>query len=243
MDQPIYGLQARGLNGKGQLAESVDDMTKDYVDQIRRIQPRGPYQLLGWSFGGSIAHNMAVELEKLGERVDLLALMDTPTEYSRLEEEDEYYSAQADYYEQSGQSGSAESSKGGMALANMQCELRNHLGPVNQSLPSINTDIRGLTFEGSRVAKKHVHRVTKNNTRIAKQYSPAVYTGDMLFFNATVASLESMPTVDPQCWRPFVLGNIEVHKFKFTHMDMATPEPMAEIGRVLNSKLEELHQQ
>ncbi|KAF9344166.1 hypothetical protein BGX26_004704, partial [Mortierella sp. AD094] len=99
-DQLIYGLQARGLNGKGQLAESIGDMAKDYIDQIRRIQPHGPYQLLGWSFGGSVAYSMAVQLEKLCERVDLLALMDTPTKYSRLEEEGEYYSTETDYHEQ-----------------------------------------------------------------------------------------------------------------------------------------------
>ncbi|KAF9109613.1 hypothetical protein BGX27_007414, partial [Mortierella sp. AM989] len=83
-DQPLYALQARGFDGKDQLAATFEEMVLDYLGQIRRIQPVGPYYLLGWSFGGSIAHCMAARLEELGEKVALLALMDTVAEYSML---------------------------------------------------------------------------------------------------------------------------------------------------------------
>ncbi|KAF9979481.1 hypothetical protein BGZ75_009633, partial [Mortierella antarctica] len=76
-EQPLYGLQARGLDGKSPLATSVEEMTLDYIDHIRNIQPQGPYHLLGWSFGGKIAHNMAVELQRQGDTVSLLAILDT----------------------------------------------------------------------------------------------------------------------------------------------------------------------
>ncbi|KAF9343167.1 hypothetical protein BGX26_006143, partial [Mortierella sp. AD094] len=243
-DQPIYGLQARGLNGKGQPADSVDDMAKDYIDQIRRVQPNGPYLLLGWSFGGCVAYSMAVQLKNLGERVDLLALMDTPAEYLHFEEEDEVDTKEADYHELPDRSGGKESSKDGRALLeNMQCVLRNHLDLVNQSSPIVHVDAWGLTLEESRAIMKQVHHVTKNNLRLAEQYSPTVCTGDMLFFNATVKASEKMSVVDPQRWEPFVLGKIEVHEVKCKHVEMDMPEPMTEIGRVLNSKLEESHQQ
>ncbi|KAF9940143.1 hypothetical protein BGZ65_008002 [Modicella reniformis] len=75
-DQPLYGLQARGFSGDGEPAASIDDMALDYIQQIRRIQAHGPYRLLGYSFGGMVAHTMAVHLEQRGERVVLLALMD-----------------------------------------------------------------------------------------------------------------------------------------------------------------------
>ncbi|KAF9945028.1 hypothetical protein BGZ72_001760 [Mortierella alpina] len=81
-DQPVYGIQARGLDGKTKLATSVEEMTLDYIDHIRRIQPYGPYHLLGWSFGGTVAHSMATELEKQGEQVPLLAIMDSTADYS-----------------------------------------------------------------------------------------------------------------------------------------------------------------
>ncbi|KAF9402012.1 hypothetical protein BGX21_011503 [Mortierella sp. AD011] len=83
-DQPIYGLQARGFFGNGQLPTSLDEMALDYLDQIRSIQPHGPYHLLGYSLGGSIAHTMAAHLEQQGERVALLAVMDTSANYYKL---------------------------------------------------------------------------------------------------------------------------------------------------------------
>ncbi|MFF0477535.1 amino acid adenylation domain-containing protein [Streptomyces sp. NPDC004284] len=75
-DQPLYALQARALSEPGHRPRSVEAMADDYLEQIRRIQPWGPYRLLGWSYGGLVAHTMAVRLREAGERVELLALMD-----------------------------------------------------------------------------------------------------------------------------------------------------------------------
>ncbi|KAI8349187.1 Alpha/Beta hydrolase protein [Mortierella sp. GBAus27b] len=52
-------------------------MALDYIDQIRRVQPHGPYRLLGYSFGGTVACLMASYLSKQGESTGLVALMDT----------------------------------------------------------------------------------------------------------------------------------------------------------------------
>lgn len=67
-DQPLYGLQARGLDGSQVLPGSVAEMAADYVAQLRTVQPAGPYHLLGWSFGGIVAHEMAVQLQRAGRR-------------------------------------------------------------------------------------------------------------------------------------------------------------------------------
>ncbi|BBE09234.1 non-ribosomal peptide synthetase module [Mycoavidus cysteinexigens] len=76
-DQPVYGLQACGLSGVAPLAETIDAMASDYIKHIRRIQPNEPYYLLGWSFGGNVVHSIATQLEQQGERVSLLALLDS----------------------------------------------------------------------------------------------------------------------------------------------------------------------
>jgi thioesterase domain-containing protein len=73
----IYALQARGLDGAGEPAGSVREMAADYVAQIRSVQETGPYYLLGWSFGGIPAHEIAVQLQAAGEEVAALVIMDT----------------------------------------------------------------------------------------------------------------------------------------------------------------------
>jgi thioesterase domain-containing protein/acyl carrier protein len=75
-DIPLYGLQARGLNGEDDLARSVPEMAADYITQIRAVESSDPCYLLGWSFGGLIAHEMAAQLEAAGSQVAGLVLMD-----------------------------------------------------------------------------------------------------------------------------------------------------------------------
>ncbi|ATL69941.1 non-ribosomal peptide synthetase [Nocardia terpenica] len=80
-NQPVYGVQARGLARSEPLPGSVEEMAADYLAQIRTVQPTGPYHLLGWSLGGRIAQAMATLLEAEGEQVGLLALLDAYPTY------------------------------------------------------------------------------------------------------------------------------------------------------------------
>jgi thioesterase domain-containing protein/acyl carrier protein len=76
-DRPIYGLQPQPLDGKHRIACTVESMAADYVTEIQRIQPHGPYFLAGHSFGGQVSFEMAQQLVRAGERVSFLGLIDT----------------------------------------------------------------------------------------------------------------------------------------------------------------------
>ncbi|MBX7168198.1 MAG: amino acid adenylation domain-containing protein [Pirellulales bacterium] len=76
-DQPIYGLQARGLDGEAEPHGTVEEMAAAYLQLVRRQQPQGPYRLAGWSFGGVVAVEMAQQLRALGENVEMLVVFDT----------------------------------------------------------------------------------------------------------------------------------------------------------------------
>ena len=75
-DNPVYAIQARGLDGAEPPIASVEDMADCYVDAIRQKQPQGPYFLGGYSFGGLVAMEIARRLKQAGERIDLLLLID-----------------------------------------------------------------------------------------------------------------------------------------------------------------------
>ncbi|MDP5337906.1 MAG: amino acid adenylation domain-containing protein [Nodularia sp. (in: cyanobacteria)] len=76
-DQPVYGLQAQGLDGKQAPHTRVEDMASHYIKEIRTVQPHGPYLLGGFSSGGIVAYEMARQLVAQGDRVALLAMFDT----------------------------------------------------------------------------------------------------------------------------------------------------------------------
>ncbi|MBI3417725.1 MAG: amino acid adenylation domain-containing protein [Verrucomicrobia bacterium] len=76
-DQPFYGLQAQGLDGKNPRHNSVEEMAAHYIKEIREFQPNGPYYLAGSSFGGLVAFEMARLLHAEGIPVGLLVLFDS----------------------------------------------------------------------------------------------------------------------------------------------------------------------
>ncbi|HTG31557.1 MAG TPA: amino acid adenylation domain-containing protein [Thermoanaerobaculia bacterium] len=77
-DQPVYGLQARPMEGQAEAPRvTVEETAAEYVDAVRSFQPAGPYLLAGYSFGGVVAFEMARQLTGAGEEVALLALLDT----------------------------------------------------------------------------------------------------------------------------------------------------------------------
>lgn len=81
-EQPFYGLQPVGLDGKQAPFTRCEDMAAHYIREMRTIQPEGPYFLVGYSIGGVLAFEMAQQMCAQGEKVALLALIDTYAEGS-----------------------------------------------------------------------------------------------------------------------------------------------------------------
>ncbi|MFZ3561264.1 amino acid adenylation domain-containing protein [Streptomyces sp. BH055] len=79
--RPVYGLQARGFRGE-QRATSIEGMVEDWVEELLRVQPEGPYHVMGWSLGGPLAQAVAGELQRRGHEVDLVGVLDSgPSSY------------------------------------------------------------------------------------------------------------------------------------------------------------------
>lgn len=76
-DQPVYALQPQGLDGKQPLPTQIEDMAAKYIQQIRTVQPEGPYFLVGYSSGGVIAFEMGQQILAQGQKVGMLAMLDT----------------------------------------------------------------------------------------------------------------------------------------------------------------------
>jgi len=76
-DQPFYGLQAIGLDGENEPQKRVEDIAAHYIKEIQTIQKTGPYLLGGHSFGGHVAFEMSQQLQKQGQEVALVVILDT----------------------------------------------------------------------------------------------------------------------------------------------------------------------
>ncbi|MFF3174658.1 amino acid adenylation domain-containing protein [Streptomyces sp. NPDC057900] len=222
-DRPVYGLQARGLDGPDALPASLREMAADYLDQIRSVRPTGPYHLLGWSFGGVIAHEMAVQLEESGESVETLAILDAyPLDGGTV---DAAASAEA-----------APGSVAGQDILGMLLELFGHdpTGWAGESLTyprfvEIARAQGGLlsSFDEERVAA--LARTFTNSTRIAGLHEPRPFGGDAVLFTAR----EHAPGTALCLWRPLVEGALEALPVDCAHSEMGSPAVLGDIGRVL----------
>jgi thioesterase domain-containing protein/acyl carrier protein len=76
-DQPVYGLQPPGMDWHASGLQRLTQMAAHHVSNVRKAQPQGPYRLLGSSFGGLVVFEMALQLERAGEEVEFLGLVDS----------------------------------------------------------------------------------------------------------------------------------------------------------------------
>ncbi|MFD2570936.1 amino acid adenylation domain-containing protein [Spirosoma soli] len=76
-EQPIYGLQARGLDGTEEPLDKMESIAACYIEEVLEQNPTGPYAIAGYSFGGYVAYEMARQLTAMGKEIKMLAMFDT----------------------------------------------------------------------------------------------------------------------------------------------------------------------
>ncbi|WP_242110107.1 amino acid adenylation domain-containing protein [Luteimonas aquatica] len=232
-DLPLYGLQSHGLRGDAALPRSIEEIAAAYLAQMRQVQKRGPYRLLGWSMGGLIAHAVAARLEAEGERVDLLAMMDSYL-FAAAAPADEAQEVRAALHFL-GFHGHADASPPPHmeALADLLYrEYGVHSHPLVQGLLKRNPNLL-----------EHVTAVTRNNLTLARRYRPRRIDAGALFFRATDhqrrEAFDGILQYSPNAWRPHVGGRFEVHEIDCHHQAMLDPVPAARIGRILRRRFNE----
>ncbi|CAF1843105.1 non-ribosomal peptide synthetase DhbF [Bacillus subtilis] len=224
-DYPIYGLQARGIGQREELPKTLDDMAADYIKQIRTVQPKGPYHLLGWSLGGNVVQAMATQLQNQGEEVSLLVMLDAyPNHFLPIKE-------------------APDDEEALIALLALGGYDPDSLGDKPLDFEAA---IEILRRDGSALASLdetvilNLKNTYVNSVGILGSYKPKTFCGNVLFFRSTIIP-EWFDPIEPDSWKPYINGQIEQIDIDCRHKDLCQPEPLAQIGKVLAVKLEELN--
>jgi amino acid adenylation domain-containing protein/non-ribosomal peptide synthase protein (TIGR01720 family) len=233
-DYPIYGVQARSLARPEPRPTSIQQMATDYANQICMVQPEGPYFLLGWSFGGAVAYTVATELQRRGEQVAFLAVLDAYPGY-RLPPED-IPTSEAD-------------------VLNILFDMLGLDVSVRGGKPlTFLTAIEILRSRGHALAsidENHLSTITAigiNNIHLALDFTtPGIFHGDLLLFTSKIDHAEDVPRdgawipfVNTDAWRPYVDGKIETYQIDCGHAHMTQPGPLAQVGPLLAAKLQKM---
>jgi len=222
-EQPIYGLQS-SLAETISLPDSVEQIARDFIQEIRRIQPHGPYHLVGWSFGGLVAHAIACQLQQENEAVPLLALLDSyPSEPGhkpeivqdqREPEEREIVPVLAEILR--------------FDMRHMENAELNISGLIEAARRSGHT--LGLMDVGQ---VRRLWQMVLHHDELRRRFSPGKFHGELLLFAATEG--RAVPQ-SPERWRPYV-NSIEVHELQCHHTEMTDPGPLSIIGRAIQQHL------
>ncbi|MEU4347654.1 amino acid adenylation domain-containing protein [Streptomyces sp. NPDC023838] len=228
-DRPIYGLQARGITRPDLAPSSTPEMARDYVEQIRTVQPEGPYSLLGWSWGGRIAHEVAVQLRRAGQEVALLAMLDAHPHASDGASAGEAEFVSYILYEV-GLDQSVLGEGQPLTFARLRDVLADSSSPLAELLAESGSALSGLDEPTLRA----LYDVYRNEAAIGAEPPAESYDGDLLFFTAGLeAGADSLAGL----WRPFIEGRVENHEIACAHLDMADEEPLSEIAAVVEKHL------
>jgi amino acid adenylation domain-containing protein len=201
-DQPVYGLQATGHAG------SVPEIARQYLETILERQPRGPFQIAGWSFGGLVAYEMAHRLEEIGHEVGLLALFDTfrPSQNgSELDDAD----ILAELFD-AGQGSPTEVVEEIRARGDLDSQIRylvERFGSTSELLPA---DVDPASL------RKHFE-IYRGNVLAGLRYSPRPFAGRICLFRATERPAGAGET-DPELgWSDLARGGIEIYNVPGRH--------------------------
>ncbi|SUA48132.1 Tyrocidine synthase III [Nocardia africana] len=210
VERPLYGLQSPALSGED-LPGTVEQWARRYVEAIRSVQPEGPYYLLGWSLGGVLAHAVAVRLQDEGERVELLAVMD-----SRLGEADPDESEPLALPELLGGLLGERIEEFGDALPDDRAAL---LDMLPEPFASLGRDRITAVLDAA-----------LGSVELAAAYRPRIYRGDLTYF---VAAHDASSEPAAEQWIPAVSGTVWRHRLPATHWSMTSAESLRRIGAVV----------
>ncbi|HWC49678.1 MAG TPA: acetoacetate--CoA ligase [Solirubrobacterales bacterium] len=223
-DVPVYGIRARGLNPGEEPQGSIDEMARSYIGLIRGLQPEGPYRLVGHSFGGLLAFEMARLLIEEGESVDWLGIIDAelddgahtplrrwahrallPVHFARVAMRDPVVS-----------------------LKSLWSEVLP--GLIRRGVSRLQRDAALAESQASWMegTSENQQRLARHSLELAATYRPRPYNGSMTYFLPTVRRFHLFADPMP-VWRRVTAGEIAIERVPGPHVGMVA----GKAGRVV----------
>lgn len=205
---PMYGLQAKGIEGFEQPCDRIEEMADFYLDAVRKFQPRGPYILIGYSLGGLVTLEMARQLGSQGDKVALLVMLDSYPDIKAL--------APAQF------------------LRLLSQRMRRRFTTFGKP-PRADIRLGGLPSQDAiSTFAPAFERVRDAAYRALRCYKPAFYPGNVKFIRA--AEVTDFPD-DPKSAWSHLIQTLEIQTVPGDHLGMLTTH-YEKLASVLDGHLE-----
>lgn len=196
--QPVYGMQLQGMDGIEEPSDRIEEMAQRFLDALQNIQARGPYFLIGYSLGGLITLEIAQRLHAKGEKIALLAMLDSYPDKRHLS-----------FKQRTGLNWRLAKRK---AAATFRSVVRREPSHT----VSAAARIRRLS---SSPLMRAMENVCQSSYFALRRYQPRFYQGKINFIRAEVST--SFPDDPIPVWS-HLADNLQVETVAGTHVEMLT---------------------
>ncbi|HEY0225245.1 MAG TPA: thioesterase domain-containing protein, partial [Mycobacterium sp.] len=224
LDCPIIGINQIQQNGEAERG-SIRGLAASYADRLQAVYPSGPYRLLGWSFGGVVAHEVAIELRRRGCVVQRLILLDATFSANGV----------------AGRNGTLGEGQIPEHIlgANLRIDMPVAAGPLTyRQVERLNHQQEAVEFSSlpKNLLDIMVQSVKRNQSYLSG-HVPRVFDGGVIIFSAARSeSHRNSPLL--QNWRPYVAGDITEHSIDCAHYEMLSTESLKLYGKHLKLLLD-----
>ena len=199
-------------------------MAKNYADRIQGIYPAGPYNLLGWSFGGLVAHELAIELQRRGGAVGRLILLDAQPNIESSVTVPKHAVVEQDTLEE--------------VLRFYRIDIPEQDESLTyEQMEELVRERAALEFPRYKQLLDWIVQNLDNNRALHRAHDPGVFDGDMIMFSA-VRGESDRSSSHVQGWRHYVAGDITEYLIDSSHEEMLTAESLSLYGQQLKFALE-----
>jgi thioesterase domain-containing protein/acyl carrier protein len=236
VEQPFYGLQSRGVSGEQPPLTRIEEMAATYLEEVKALQPEGPYLLGGWSFGGVVAFEMASRLRTQGQQVSLLVLIDSfvpnaeASPPSAAGAEDEMTGLLTSFLSDLSSLYGQDAFDAFDKLKTLDADAQLHYGLEMVKRYNILPPGIGLS------QIEHLLQVFKTNLRALRDYQPQTFDGKVVLLRASETHDEAAADATPG-WSRFVTQPIEIHSVRGNHYTMLTKPLVQDLAEHLNNCL------
>ncbi len=240
-DQPFYGLQARGVDGKQTPFASLPEMAAAYVQQVRTVQPEGPYLLGGFSLGGEAAFEMAQQLHAAGQEVALVALLDTHNPEFARRRKNIFSMSEGAAEEPNG--ALVEQPEFGRGLVNRLRSVKRlayfsyRFVQMEYRKRQLYRRCRAILRSGETLPQSLISPyLWQSHNDLLNNYDPRPFPGQITLFRSSETEVHN-PTRPDVGWLPLAQGGLAVHVVQGTHNLVKEPY-VAELAHLLKLSID-----
>jgi amino acid adenylation domain-containing protein len=233
-DQPIYGFQGIGPDGYDNWFESIEAMAACYIDSIIKINPKGPYAIAGFSFGGVVAFEIARQLKEQGKIISIIALLDTYVDSSyyygsfsqkRLVRYYDHTRRRIDFLKE---------------MLTSWKSLKQHVSSKKKYILKKHFGLKDVITEQQEAALKHFIEADMMVTKIVDRYHLIPQQFEVDLFRAKD---DPVYKLDPTHlgWKKAALKGVNIHNIAGDHLRIVDPPNDKILAKMLQDILDKKH--